>query len=56
MTTIARRAALGLAAAATLARPALSQGRFPNRPVRFLIPWAPGGILDGFIRLQAELF
>ena len=60
MTTnpIGRRAALGVAAAtaATLARPAIGQGRFPNRPVRFLIPWAPGGTLDGFMRLQAELF
>jgi tripartite-type tricarboxylate transporter receptor subunit TctC len=44
------------AAAGTLARPAIGQGRFPNRPVRFLIPWAPGGILDGFMRMQAEMF
>ena len=54
-----RHAAFGaaaLAAATTLARPAIGQGRFPNRPVRFLIPWAPGGTLDGFMRLQAELF
>ncbi|MBW8271381.1 tripartite tricarboxylate transporter substrate binding protein [Caldovatus aquaticus] len=57
MATIGRRAALGAAlATATLARPAIGQGRFPNRPVRFLIPWAPGGVLDGFMRLQAELF
>ncbi|MBC4019414.1 Bug family tripartite tricarboxylate transporter substrate binding protein, partial [Siccirubricoccus deserti] len=59
MTTasIGRRAALGTALAAmTLGRPAIGQGRFPNRPVRFLIPWAPGGTLDGFMRLQAELF
>ena len=54
-----RRAALGaaaLASATALAAPALGQGRFPIRPVRFLIPWAPGGTLDGFMRLQAELF
>ena len=59
MTTnsIGRRAALGAALATTaLARPAIDQGRFPSRPVRFLIPWAPGGTLDGFMRLQAELF
>ena len=55
MTRIARRGAL-LLAAGTFARPALSQGQFPNKPVKFMIPWAPGGILDGFIRLQAELF
>jgi tripartite-type tricarboxylate transporter receptor subunit TctC len=49
MTThlVGRRAALGAALATTaLARPAVGQGRFPSRPVRFLIPWAPGGILD----------
>ena len=59
MTTIhvSRRSALSAALALTpLARPAIGQGRFPNRPVRFLIPWAPGGTLDGFIRLQADLF
>jgi tripartite-type tricarboxylate transporter receptor subunit TctC len=54
---IGRRATLGAAlVATTLACPAVGQGRFPNRPVRFLIPWAPGGTLDGFMRLQAELF
>ncbi|MCK8784972.1 tripartite tricarboxylate transporter substrate binding protein [Roseomonas sp. NAR14] len=53
-----RRALLGggALAAMTLARPALAQARWPDRPVRFLIPWAPGGALDGFMRLQAELF
>ena len=55
---IGRRASFGAAvlAATTFARPAIGQGRFPNRPVRFLIPWAPGGTLDAFMRLQAELF
>ncbi|MBL6455731.1 tripartite tricarboxylate transporter substrate binding protein [Belnapia sp. T6] len=57
MPSIRRRTALGAAFAATaLARPALGQAKFPDRPVRFLIPWAPGGTLDGFMRLQAELF
>jgi tripartite-type tricarboxylate transporter receptor subunit TctC len=56
MTTIARRLLLAGAALPLLARPSVGQGQFPNRPIRFLIPWAPGGILDGFIRLQAELF
>ncbi|MEO3473121.1 tripartite tricarboxylate transporter substrate binding protein [Roseomonas sp. CAU 1739] len=53
---IARRILLAGAALPLLARPSLSQGRFPNRPVRFLIPWAPGGTLDGFMRIQAEMF
>ena len=53
--SIGRRSALGTAlAVTTLACPATGQGRFPNRPVRFLIPWAPGGTLDGFMRMQAE--
>jgi tripartite-type tricarboxylate transporter receptor subunit TctC len=56
MRGIARRLLLAGAALPLLARPSLGQGRFPNRPVRFLIPWAPGGVLDGFMRLQAELF
>jgi tripartite-type tricarboxylate transporter receptor subunit TctC len=56
MTRIARRILLAGAALPLLARPSLGQGRFPNRPVRFLIPWAPGGALDGFMRLQAEMF
>jgi tripartite-type tricarboxylate transporter receptor subunit TctC len=53
---VARRILLAGAAASLLARPALAQGRFPNRPVRFLIPWVAGGVLDGFMRLQAEMF
>lgn len=56
-TPVGRRAAfLATLAPIVLARPALGQGRFPNRPVRFLIPWAPGSTLDGFMRIQAELF
>ncbi|MBR0683916.1 tripartite tricarboxylate transporter substrate binding protein [Roseomonas eburnea] len=51
-----RRTLLLAGASFALARPSLGQGRFPNRPVRFLIPWAPGGTLDGFMRLQAETF
>ena len=53
---IARRILLAGAALPLLARPSLGQGRFPNRPVKFLIPWAPGGVLDGAIRLQGEMF
>ncbi len=46
----------GAAAPLLLSRPSLGQGRFPNRPVRFLIPWVAGGTLDSFMRLQAEMF
>ncbi len=41
-----RRAAL-----AALAMPALAQPAWPTRPIRFLIPWSPGGVLDGYLRL-----
>ncbi len=57
MTTglIRRRLALGAMLGATLARPAIGEGQFPNRPIRILIPWAPGGTLDGLIRLMSEV-
>lgn len=51
-----RRSLIAAASLPLLARPSLGQGRFPNRPVKFMIPWAAGGILDGFMRLQAEIF
>ena len=54
MTTITRRGALGVAAS-LLATPALAQGRFPNRPIRFLIPWPPGGRLDALHRQMFEI-
>jgi len=52
-----RRAALALtaaAAAAGLARPALAQPGFPSRPIRMLIPWAPGGTTDVQMRTLCE--
>ena len=58
MTTPTRRALLattaGMAATA-LARPALAQGSgWPNRPVRVIVPWPPGGSTDVLVRLYAE--
>ena len=42
--------------AAPLATPAFAQARFPNRPIRFLIPWPPGGSLDALHRRMFEVF
>jgi tripartite-type tricarboxylate transporter receptor subunit TctC len=58
MPTITRRArvarALGILAATLLAAtPAAAQEAFPNRPVRFIVPFAPGGTNDFTARLMA---
>jgi tripartite-type tricarboxylate transporter receptor subunit TctC len=50
-----RRALLGALAASPLAAPALGQGRYPQRPIRFLIPWPPGGSLDALHRNVFDL-
>ena len=50
-----RRAALGVGlGAAALSRPALAQRQFPDRPVRVLVPWAPGGTTDVQMRALCE--
>lgn len=51
--SIARRAVLA-AAASGVAVPALAQARFPERPLRIIVPVPPGGISDGISRFLAE--
>ena len=52
--TLRRRAALAFGAA-MLARPAPAQGRFPDRPLRMLVPWAPGGTTDVQMRALCDI-
>ncbi|MFC7475846.1 tripartite tricarboxylate transporter substrate binding protein [Dankookia sp. GCM10030260] len=51
---IGRRGALALGAAA-LASPALAQAGFPNRPIRMIVPWLPGGSSDTQLRMLSDL-
>ena len=52
---IGRRAAALAIGGAALAAPALAQGKFPERPIRLVIPWPPGGSADAQLRSLAEL-
>jgi tripartite-type tricarboxylate transporter receptor subunit TctC len=54
-TRIGRRTAVALGGAALAAPAALAQGKFPDRPVRLIVPWPPGGSADAQLRSLAEL-
>ena len=54
MTTLTRRGTLALGGA-TLAAPALAQPRFPDKPIRLIVPWPPGGSADAQLRSLADL-
>ncbi|MBR0671445.1 Bug family tripartite tricarboxylate transporter substrate binding protein [Neoroseomonas soli] len=49
-----RREVLVATAGVALARPALAQGQWPDRPVRWIVPFPPGGSTDLWARLMAE--
>ena len=49
-----RRAVLVALAAIGVVRPLAAQGRFPDKPITLLVPFAPGGIADLTARAVAE--
>jgi len=53
-----RRTVLGVAGASLLAAPALGpafgQGAFPNKPLKIVVPYPPGGGTDGLGRITAQ--
>ena len=52
--TIARRGVLGMGAS-MLAAPVVAQSGFPNRPIRLVVPWPPGGSADTHFRVLSEI-
>jgi tripartite-type tricarboxylate transporter receptor subunit TctC len=58
-TRLSRRSILAasglMAAGATLARPALAQGRYPSRPIQMVVPWGAGGGTDATARIVGSL-
>lgn len=53
MTPISRRSVLA-GASVLVAGSARAQPRFPDRPIKLIIPWAAGGPADGGFRILAE--
>ena len=43
-----------LASGVGLAAPAIAQEKWPNKPIRFIVPLAPGGAID-FVARQCGL-
>lgn len=55
MTNTTKRRTLLAAGGALLAAPAVAQAGFPNRSIRLIVPWPPGGSTDGQLRALAEV-
>ncbi len=52
--TLGRRMALGLGATLLAAPAVRAQGRFPDKPIRLVVPWGAGGTTDIQMRVLAE--
>ena len=53
---LSRWAALALTALAAIAAPVHAQGTFPDKPVKFVVPYPPGGGTDVIARIVQERF
>lgn len=51
---IRRRTLVGAVGASLLAAPALGQGAFPNKPLKVVVPYPPGGGTDGLGRITCQ--
>jgi tripartite-type tricarboxylate transporter receptor subunit TctC len=54
MNRLTRRAALVGASALPVAGAARAQSRYPDKPIRLIIPWAAGGPADAGFRIMAQ--
>jgi tripartite-type tricarboxylate transporter receptor subunit TctC len=54
MIMINRRQAIGLIASRVAVQPALAQARYPDRPIRLIVPFGPGGLADVTARVVGE--